>query len=1333
MRRWLPAAGPRALVAPAAAAAALLLASSWLADPRVGYVAGCVLATAVAAVAALRGSPPSLRMPLAVTLAPLAAFVVVAGRAELRLASFSRAPSAVAAAEADRQQTMLGGRVDDELRFLRRAAGRALAVASTPTDPEGTVVALERAIGRGARDRRAVLVARGDSLLAWAGTLHAEPRALTDPSGVVATPFGLTLYASADSAGRRAVATSLLYAAPPADRLTRGLAQQLPSTEVTEGFVFGPPGDTSQTTALRYRDGGRTLFVARALVPSAGEVRFRTLERTRVRAGIALLIAMVAFLVLVARREVDGVAVVAGVLVVLRCVTVVPLSEFSTRSRLFDAAVYFFPAGRAFTANAAALAVTAATLLFLVILVIRRVADRLPRSAAVLLAAATIGLGPFVVGALARGITPPAEGAGDALWLIWTVPLCLTATALLVLASWAGRIALGGRRGTPAGLGPALALVAAVVAPLAWHAPGQWPPWFSVLWSVAVGTLVLSRPSRRALLGAAMVAALASATVVWGATSRGRVELAERDVRGLAGPDAYGAALANRLASTLQGEELPRNAETLLERYVSSDLAASGYPVALTSWEGATPLATFGSAPFDVAFDTVGAAALGAQLTRQRISTTTRATSYGVHVVAVPVRGGAVTILVAPRTRLIGNDAYSRWYGLPPTQESEPLYTVQVVPEPLAPRSEIRWRREGNELHGDWPVAGATGPARAHVEVDLRGLDTLIPRGGLLVLVNIGAVLLVWLLGAVADGRVSRWLRLRRRRMRSYRTRLSLALALFFLVPAGAFALWSWGQLFDDAQTSRRLLVTETMRAVSANRQSDWLKRESARLDTKLLLYKSGVLVGASDSLFADLAPMGTLLRPDVAVQLGASEEISATRPEAVAGATGMLGYRVLPTVPGSDLVIAAPARVDDLLLDRRRRDLGVLVVFATALGAAAAVWLSGEAARQLARPIGALRTAARAVARGERDIQLAPSAMSEFVPVFSAFRAMAEDLATSRAELVEAQRRTDAVLRTVASGVIAVDDTGAVILANPRAELLLGRSLPAGSTLVEPPAVAVRVMRFLRSGADADHFELEFAGRALRGQLTRLSSGGAVLTLDDVTELVRAQRVLAWGEMARQVAHEIKNPLTPIRLGVQHLRRARGSSDFDTILEQNVSRILTEIDRLDEIARAFSRYGGAPEARAQAEPTNVVEVVQDVVGLETIGEGRVRWTCAVDGEVPFALARADELREVLLNLFENARLAEAKTVHTTVRRAATPDMGDSVMIEVTDDGVGIAADVLPRIFEPHFSTRTSGSGLGLAITRRLVESWGGEVTIESERGRGTTVRVALRAAGDTG
>jgi two-component system NtrC family sensor kinase len=136
---------------------------------------------------------------------------------------------------------------------------------------------------------------------------------------------------------------------------------------------------------------------------------------------------------------------------------------------------------------------------------------------------------------------------------------------------------------------------------------------------------------------------------------------------------------------------------------------------------------------------------------------------------------------------------------------------------------------------------------------------------------------------------------------------------------------------------------------------------------------------------------------------------------------------------------------------------------------------------------------------------------------------------------------------------------------------------------------------------------------------------------------------------------------------------------------------------------------------------------VRDVVALETLGESQVRWEYSADDALPPALARGDELREVLLNLFENARLADARTVSASVRLDAMADGAAAVVVRVSDDGAGIAADVLPRIFEPHFSTRTSGSGLGLAITRRLVESWGGAVTIESEPGRGTTVRVTLR------
>jgi nitrogen fixation/metabolism regulation signal transduction histidine kinase len=284
-------------------------------------------------------------------------------------------------------------------------------------------------------------------------------------------------------------------------------------------------------------------------------------------------------------------------------------------------------------------------------------------------------------------------------------------------------------------------------------------------------------------------------------------------------------------------------------------------------------------------------------------------------------------------------------------------------------------------------------------------------------------------------------------------------------------------------------------------------------------------------------------------------------------------------------------------------------------MGAVAALWLSGLAARQLARPIDALRRAALAAASGEREPDLGVEPPAEFTPVYSAFRRMAADFGAS-------------------------------------------------------------------------------------------------------------QRVLAWGEMARQVAHEIKNPLTPIRLGMQHLLRARADArpDFDDILQKNATRILSEIDRLDQIARAFSRYGTAPEERSPGEPTDIGAVVRDVVELERMGADGVVWSTVVEPSI-VARASAEELREVLLNVLENARLARARRVD--VRAAREPGR---VVVTVQDDGDGIPKDVMPRIFEPRFSTRTSGSGLGLAISRRLVDGWGGSITVASERGRGTTVTISLIA-----
>ncbi|HTL06017.1 MAG TPA: ATP-binding protein [Gemmatimonadales bacterium] len=222
-----------------------------------------------------------------------------------------------------------------------------------------------------------------------------------------------------------------------------------------------------------------------------------------------------------------------------------------------------------------------------------------------------------------------------------------------------------------------------------------------------------------------------------------------------------------------------------------------------------------------------------------------------------------------------------------------------------------------------------------------------------------------------------------------------------------------------------------------------------------------------------------------------------------------------------------------------------------------------------------------------------------------------------------------------------------------------------------------------------------------------------------------RVARIVAWGEMANQVAHEIKNPLTPMRLGVQHLRRVYqdGRTPVGPVLESTTARILAEIDRLDRIARSFSRFGVPASERGPLERVKLPSVVRDVAELYRLGPEGAEIALEVHDPVP-AAARADEVKEALVNLLENSRNARAK--HIRIRIAGTE-------VAVEDDGSGIPAAMLPLIFEPRFSTSTSGSGLGLPIVKRLVESWGGRVEVESQEGGGTVVRLLLQPADGPG
>jgi signal transduction histidine kinase len=1261
---------PRSLWWSASAACALLAAAGWLQTPAVPYLVVCVAAT-VAAV--WIGRRQRTLGPVVAVLA-LVTFCALATMGQVALDRVVRSWDDTVAAITRHSAAVMHDELTALASDLRNSATKALDAPADPADAFAWLAPLARGDGE-----RSIVLSRDGRPVAWSGTLRTVPDTSGAPFAVVRTPFYVALQATVQRGTARAVAVALLHAEPPADRLSRPLDETIAERTGVDGFALMPPSagapPIADNTPAAFEPAGVPLATVRPIPPQLEEAAERVTEQAQNTGALAFAVALVGFLVAEwrPRRAAPGRRLVA-LAVPLAALAIVPLNAFSNTSRLVDPTYFFSPVGGPYTASIGALGATSAIALLAAFAAARARARLRPRLLAVAIAlVASLGA-PFAVAYVAGGITPPGAAVPLTLWVGWQIALALGAAALLVGASVAVRSALAERQGLWPVVAVVIAGAAAVLGPILWVAPGGWPAWYAIPWCLAGAAAAFARGSRWRVFLSALVAALGSAVVVWGTTAQKRIVLAERDLAGLAVPDPNAVALLDRFGTELASAPPPVSRADLLHRYARSDLAAADYPVRLAvRAAGGGPDVTLELARFDTDTGLVAAIASEA-LVGRAVVLSEAAGSPGVQLVlAVPAANGSVTtVVVAPQTRLIAANSFAPLLGLAPDPGLSPPYTIsllEVVPErrtaASAPQGDllgvdsavgrgadsvavqaaasgfagplarykgvpVRWTRAGSALHGDWLVPTSAGPARAHVEVELRPFDALVQRAVLLVVLDLLAASLLWAVSVAGDGVLARWMMGHARRWsRSYRTQLTIVLFGFFVVPAVMFAAWSYRRLRSDDAEERALLVWQTLRGVASGGLDD-LSTDAALVGTPILLYDDGALRSTSDSLYDALAPLGRFLRPDLELGLGLGNEVRASRAAELGGGRVLIGYRAVDAAGGDRVVLAAPARGDEAGLDTRRDDLGILVLFTTVLGAAAALGLSGLAARRFARPIDALRRAALAMAVGDREPDLAGDPPVEFVPVFAAFRRMAADFGES-------------------------------------------------------------------------------------------------------------QRVLAWGEMARQVAHEIKNPLTPIRLGIQHLQRARAArrSDFDRILDQNAGRILAEIDRLDQIARAFSRYGSAPDERAPAEPTDIVHVVQDVVELERLGAGGgVTWGLTGADDAVVALARADDLREVLLNVLENARLARARqvSVHVAVERGAsdrphaTPgrDGAGRAIITVDDDGEGIGADVLPRIFEPHFSTRTSGSGLGLALSRRIVDGWGGTIVVESDPGTGTRVTIVL-------
>ena len=226
-------------------------------------------------------------------------------------------------------------------------------------------------------------------------------------------------------------------------------------------------------------------------------------------------------------------------------------------------------------------------------------------------------------------------------------------------------------------------------------------------------------------------------------------------------------------------------------------------------------------------------------------------------------------------------------------------------------------------------------------------------------------------------------------------------------------------------------------------------------------------------------------------------------------------------------------------------------------------------------------------------------------------------------------------------------------------------------------------------------------------------------------TELERTQRLEAWADMARQVAHDIKNPLTPIQLSAEHARRVNNDSGrpLSPVLDDCVTAILTQVKLLRQIAVEFSSFASSPTPKP--ETTDVRALVEEVVGPYRTGlTGRVAIDVQAAPDLPSAWIDRTLFARTLTNLFENALHAMPGGGRLTI--AAHQGADRTLVVSVADTGAGMDQEALRRLFEPYFSTKASGTGLGLTIAKRNVELNGGTIRVESERGVGTTVTMTL-------
>ena len=420
------------------------------------------------------------------------------------------------------------------------------------------------------------------------------------------------------------------------------------------------------------------------------------------------------------------------------------------------------------------------------------------------------------------------------------------------------------------------------------------------------------------------------------------------------------------------------------------------------------------------------------------------------------------------------------------------------------------------------------------------------------------------------------------------------------------------------------------------------------------------------------------------------------------------------------------------------------------------AVWFGVYLAKSLTIPIQELAEATRQVAEGNLDIHLGEQGNDEIGMLVTSFNKMTADLRNnqlalkrtneevvrSNQELEQRRRYMETVLKNVTAGVISVDKGGVLTTVNKSAERLL--HITTGdvigmnfrevlrSTHLDIVKGMLRDLVLGKQDTIRKQVTIPFrdSNLTLLVNLTVLKDEndefmGTVVVFDDLTQLIKAQRMAAWREVARRIAHEIKNPLTPIQLSAQRLRKRYLSrfGEDERVFDECTAMIIKSVDELKTLVDEFSNFARMPAA--QPTPNNLNDIIREALTLYQEAHRTITFLFQADDSIPLLMLDRDQIKRVLINLLDNAVAAIAGEGTVSVESSYNHEL-KMVTFVVADTGHGISAEDRPRLFEPYFSTKKSGTGLGLAIVNSIISDHHGFIRVKNNEPAGTRFIIEL-------